>query len=147
MLDETDMKILSELCRNSKGSYRQIAERVGVHPSTLISRVRRMEEERVIKGYAARVDYAKLGYNFLAIVELTIPKKLMEIQNKLRSLPGVAAIYDVTGDTDSILIIMCESTREFNKVIKKIHEMPEVERTNSHVVLNIVKDWSEFTPL
>ncbi|MEM4389530.1 MAG: Lrp/AsnC family transcriptional regulator [Candidatus Micrarchaeia archaeon] len=147
MLDETDLKIISELCRNARGSFRQLADRVGVHPSTLISRVGRLEKEGVIKGYTARLDLEKLGYDFMAIVELTIPKKLLEIQHRLRSLPGVVAIFDVTGDTDSVLLIACENTRAFNKTIKKIHEIPEVQRTNSHVVLNVIKDWSDFVPV
>ena len=147
MLDETDRRILGELCRSSKGSYREISRRLSIHPATLISRVERLESRGIIRGYTAKIDYDKVGYGFLAIVELTIPKKVLETQNRLRSLPGVLGIYDVTGDTDSILFVACKNTPEFNKLIKKIHEIPGVEKTNTHVVLNVIKDPNEFVPV
>ncbi|MBI4399538.1 Lrp/AsnC family transcriptional regulator [Candidatus Micrarchaeota archaeon] len=147
MLDAMDRRIISELCHHSKGSYRKLAKKIGIHTSTLISRITRLEKLGIIKGYTAKIDYEKVGYSFLAIVELLIPKKLIEIQNKLKSLSGVFGVYDVTGEADSLLFIACENTREFNSIIKKIHEIPGVERTNTHVILNIIKDWSDFTPV
>ena len=54
----------------------------------------------------------------MAVVELSIPKKLIEVQNKLKNLSGIIGIYDVTGDTDSMLVVACENSSEFNKLIK-----------------------------
>ena len=46
-------------------------------------------------------------------------EKLIEVQNKLKNLSGIIGIYDVTGDTDSMLVVACENSSEFNKLIKK----------------------------
>ena len=144
MLDETDKRIISQLTQNCRGSFRELAKKAGMHPATFISRVRKMEKDRIITGYYAKIDFEKAGHSFMAVVELSIQKKLIEVQNKLKNLSGIIGIHDVTGDTDSMLVVACENSSEFNKLIKKIHELPGIERTNTHVILNVIKDSPDF---
>ncbi|MEM0320031.1 MAG: AsnC family transcriptional regulator, partial [Candidatus Nezhaarchaeales archaeon] len=60
-LDEIDKAILRELVNDARLSFREIARRIGVSTATVASRVKRMEEEGVIKGYTTIVDVEKLG--------------------------------------------------------------------------------------
>ncbi|MCJ7516929.1 MAG: AsnC family transcriptional regulator [Methanomassiliicoccales archaeon] len=83
LLDELDKKIVEEMCISSQGSYRQIAKRLGVHPTTLIQRVKNLEEQGVINGYRANVDYLKLGYEFMAIVHIYVEGDLLDVQNRI----------------------------------------------------------------
>ena len=55
-------------------------------------------------------------------------------------MPGVCAVYDVTGLTDAITIVRVRSRKELNDLVKKILSMEYVERTNTRVVLNTVKE-------
>jgi DNA-binding Lrp family transcriptional regulator len=145
--DELDRRIVMELCKSSQGSYRQIAKRLGVHPTTLIQRVKRLEEEGVVKGYRAQVDYMKLGYEFMAIVHIYVEGDLMEVERKVHDLPNVVAVFDVTGECDSIAWVACRSREEFSAVVKSMLTIPGVKKTNTYVILNLEKDPYEFMPL
>jgi len=146
LLDELDKKIIEEMCISSQGSYRQIAKRLGVHPTTLIQRVKNLEEQGVIKGYRANVDYLKLGYEFMAIVHIYVEGDLLDVQNRIKEIDDVVAVFDVTGECDSIAWVVCRNRDEFSGVIKSMLTIPGVKKTNTHVVLNVIKDPYNFTP-
>ena len=107
----------------------------------MIQRVKRMEKEGILLGYAPVLDYEKMGLEFEAIIEVTIQKgALLEVQRRIAQLPGVVSVYDVTGESDSMVIARCKTRGEFSRLVKKILGIPEVQRTNTHVILNIVKE-------
>jgi len=145
-LDVLDKRIIEELCVSSQGSYRQIAKRLGIHPTTLIQRVKRLEELGIIHGYRAHVDYLKLGYEFMAIVHIYVEGDLLEIQLKIKALKDVVAVFDVTGECDSIAWVACKNREEFSGVIKSMLMIRGVKKTNTYVVLNMMKDPFQFMP-
>lgn len=146
-LDELDRKIVEELCISSQGSYRQIAKRLGIHPTTLIQRVKNLEEHGVIKGYRANVDYLKLGYEFMAIVHVYVEGDLLEVQRNIKEIENVVAVFDVTGECDSIAWVACKNRDEFSSVVKRMLTLPGVKKTNTYVVLNVIKDPYNFIPI
>jgi DNA-binding Lrp family transcriptional regulator len=145
-IDDLDKKIVQAICQSSQGSYRQIAKRLGIHPTTLIQRVKHLEEEGVIKGYRAQVDYMKLGYEFMAIVHIYVEGDLMEVEKKIMGLSNVVAVLDVTGECDSIAWVACRSREEFSSVVKGMLTIPGVKKTNTYVILNMIKDPFNFLP-
>ncbi|MBI5229343.1 Lrp/AsnC family transcriptional regulator [Candidatus Micrarchaeota archaeon] len=141
MIDETDKRIIEALSEDSRESFRKLARKVRVSPATVIQRVKRMEKEGVIRGYSAVLDFEKLGFDFEAVIEVTIRKgALLEVQEKIAQMPGVASVFDVTGESDSLVVARCRSRKEFSRLVKKILSIQDVERTNTHVILNVVKD-------
>ncbi|HUL39924.1 MAG TPA: Lrp/AsnC family transcriptional regulator [Methanomassiliicoccales archaeon] len=145
-LDDLDKRIIQELCTSSQGSYRQIAKRLGIHPTTLIQRVKNLEELGIIHGYRAHVDYLKLGYEFMAIVHVYVEGDLLDIQQRIKSLKDVVAVFDVTGECDSIAWVACKNREEFSAVIKSMLQIKGVKKTNTYVVLNMIKDPFQFMP-
>jgi DNA-binding Lrp family transcriptional regulator len=145
-IDDLDKKIVQAICQSSQGSYRQIAKRLGIHPTTLIQRVKHLEEEGVIKGYRAQVDYLKLGYEFMAIVHIYVEGDLMDVEKKIMGLSNVVAVFDVTGECDSIAWVACRSREEFSSVVKGMLTIPGVKKTNTYVILNMIKDPFNFLP-
>ncbi len=140
-VDELDREIIRELMKNARKSSREIAKNLGISASTLIQRVNRLEKEKVILGYSANIDYSKLGYEFMGIIEITIRKgALLEVQKKISSMPDVAAVYDITGGSDSMVLVKTRSRSELSKLVKAILGIAEVERTNTHVILNVMKE-------
>ncbi|MEM2909713.1 MAG: Lrp/AsnC family transcriptional regulator [Nitrososphaerota archaeon] len=141
MLDSIDLAIIRELVKDGRASYRSIAKKLGISVATVASRVTALEKEGVIKGYTTLVDYEKLGYEITAIIELTISKgKLIEVQRQVAERPNVSGVYDVTGETDSIIVARFKSRGELNKFVKWLLSIPYVERTLTHLVLGIVKE-------
>jgi DNA-binding Lrp family transcriptional regulator len=146
MLDDLDKRIIEELCISSQGSYRQIAKRLGVHPTTLIQRIKNMEQEGVILGYRANVDYLKLGYEFMALVHIYVEGDVLDIQGKIKAMDSVICIFDVTGECDSIAWVACKNRDEFSDLIKRMLTIHGVKKTNTYVILNLIKDPYQFIP-
>lgn len=141
IVDDLDLKILREFIRDSRTSYRNIAKKLGIAPGTVLSRIRRMEKNNVLKKYTVSVDYEKLGYSVTSVTEIKVSKgKLVEVEKRLAKLPGVCAVYDVTGDVDAIVISKFRNPAELSKFTKRILSMPNVEGTNTHFVLTVVKE-------
>ncbi|MFH1393680.1 MAG: Lrp/AsnC family transcriptional regulator [Candidatus Micrarchaeota archaeon] len=144
-LDSTDRQILLELRRNCRRSYREIAASVGMSPAALIERMNRLEKGGIIAGYSANFDYLALGFDFMAVLQISISGDILKVQEKIAKLQGVAAVYDTTGQYDSIAIVMCKSRQEFSALVKGILGIPGVDKTNTSVVLNVMKKMSEFS--
>jgi len=140
-IDDIDRKILSELLRDCRRSYRAIARRAGVSVGTVLSRVRRLEKNGVVRGYTALLDQEKLGYQLTVLAEITVSKgKLVEMEEAISKLPNTCAVYDVTGLTDALVIAKFHNRDELSKFTKSLLSMPFVDRTNTHVVLTTVKE-------
>jgi DNA-binding Lrp family transcriptional regulator len=140
-IDEIDRKILAELIRDCRKSYRAIAKRAGTSVGTALTRIRRMEKAAVIRGYTAILDHEKLDYQLTVITEITVSRgKLLEMEEAIGKLPNTCAVYDVTGLTDAVVIAKFHSRDELSKFTKSLLAMPFVDRTNTHVVLTTVKE-------
>ena len=140
-LDETDVKILKALTLDARLSSRQIAKQCDVSISTVLSRIKRMETEGIIRGYAALLDHEKLGYELTVVTEITVSKgRLLEVENEIARLPNVCCVYDVTGLIDAAIIAKFHNREELGKFTKRLLAIPFVERTNTHVVLTSIKE-------
>lgn len=140
-MDELDVKIINSLNENARQSFRQIAKKLGVSMSTVSNRVRKLEEEGIIKGYIPVLDSQKVGLDLLVIIGVRISKgKLIDVQNQISTYPGVFGVYDITGDWDSTVIVRFRNRRELNNFIKWVLSIEHVERTYTQIVLNVVKE-------
>jgi DNA-binding Lrp family transcriptional regulator len=140
-LDLLDRGILEELNVDARRSHREIAERLKVSPTTVGMRIDRMERDGVIRGYVPLLDDEALGWELCATIGIRISKgKLREVEERLGKDPRAYAIYDVTGDFDALLIGRFRDRRDLDRFVKHALQDPNVERTNTQVVLNRVKE-------
>ncbi len=140
-VDETDRKILNVLLSDSRLSYRSVASKVGVSAATIISRVGRLERGGVVRGYTAVVDYDKLGYDIDAIINMRIAKgRLFDVEKRIAANPSVVAVFDVTGDFDSMVLAKFRNRRGLDGFLKKVQAYEFVEATNTVLVLNTIKN-------
>jgi len=140
-LDETDVKIMKALTLDARLSSRQIASQCDVSIGTVLSRIKRMEKDGVIKGYSVMLDHEKLGYELTVVSEITVSKgRLLEVENEIARLSNVCCVYDVTGLTDAVIIAKFKKREELSKFTKRLLAIPYVERTNTHVVLTTIKE-------
>ena len=140
-LNETDKKILKNLLEDARFSSRQIAKNVGVSVGTVLSRIKKMEDVGLIKGYSVILDHEKLGYELTVVTEITVSKgRLVEMENEIARFSGVCAVYDVTGLTDAVIIGKFKNREDLGHFTKRLLALPYIERTNTHVVLTTVKE-------
>jgi DNA-binding Lrp family transcriptional regulator len=140
-LNETDQKILKNLLDDARFSSRQIAKNVGVSVGTVLSRIKKMEDDGLIKGYSVILDHEKLGYELTVVTEITVSKgRLTEMENEIAKISNVCGVYDVTGLTDAVIIAKFKNREGLGKFTKQLLALPYIERTNTHVALATVKE-------
>ncbi|MFX0048259.1 MAG: Lrp/AsnC family transcriptional regulator [Candidatus Hermodarchaeota archaeon] len=145
---ELDIEILKKLSMDGRISLRQLGKDLGNSPVTIKNHVERLENKGIIKDYGVQIDYEKIGYNIIAFIELTISKgKMLDEEQKIAKNPNVFAVYDLTGEYDALILAKFKNRENLSKMIKEIHKSPNVERTNTHIVLNVIKEGSSFTEL
>lgn len=141
MLDDTDRRIIEVLERDARTSLRGIAEEVGVSLGTVSNRVKKLEENEVIKDYRVILDSEKVGWNLNVVIGLRIQKgRLIEIQEKIARDNRVYGVYDVTGEFDSMVIARAVDRSDLDDLSKNVLSMDGVVRSVTHLVLNTVKE-------
>jgi len=140
-MDKLDNDIIKSLNENGRKSLRTISKELKVSLSTISNRLKRLEEDGIITRYIPVVCPEKAGLDLTAVINLKITHgKLIETQKKISKDNHISAIYDITGEWDSVIIAHFKDRKDLNRFIKKILSMEHIERTNTQVALNIVKD-------
>ncbi len=143
--DEKDEKILKHLLVDARQSARQLAHTLNVSTVTMISRIKKLEEKKIIDGYAVRLNHEVLGYDITAIIEVTTTKgKMLEIEDEIAKTENICAVYDITGDADTLVIGKFKDRKSLSTFVKKVSCIPNVENTITHLVLNTVKEDNRF---
>ena len=139
-MDKIDEKILKNLMVDARISARQLALKLGMSTVTILSRIRKLEKEKIIRGYTALVDHERLGYDLTAIIEIIAKKDIIDIEDKLSKIDNVCGVYDITGSTDTVIIAKFKERNELSSFVKSLSSMANVENTITHVVLNTAKE-------
>jgi len=140
-MDDRDTKILTCLLTDARQSARQLGHRLGISTVTMISRINKLEKSKIIQGYSARLDHELLGYEITAIIEIKTTKgKMLEIESTIAKQDNVIAVYDITGDADTIVIAKFKDRESLSSFVKKLFAVPNVENTVTHIVLNTIKE-------
>jgi DNA-binding Lrp family transcriptional regulator len=140
-MDNLDFSIISALNKDARKSFRNIAKELKVSLSTVSNRIKRLEDNGIIERYIPIVNREKIGYELTAVINIKLTHgKLIEVQEKISKDKHVSSVYDITGDWDSLIIAHFKDRRDLNNFIKRILSMDFVERSNTQMVLNIVKD-------
>ena len=131
-----DNRLLSLLRANARMSTSELARQLGISRSNVQSRLRRMEEKKIITGYT--VQYGK-DYERNLISAHVLIKVIQKLSGKvyalLNNIPQINALYSISGDYDFIAIISAESTEELSALLDEVINLTGIERTNSSVVL------------
>lgn len=142
-LADKDKKILNILVENSRLSLRQIAKKANISVATAMHHLKKLENEGILKKYSAKLDYEKIGYEILVMIEIRVSKgKLFEVEKRIASHPNVFAVYDVTGSFDSLILARFHTRRQLDNFIKRLQGYEFVERTETKLILNTIKDES-----
>ncbi len=140
-LDETDQKIIKNLSVDARQSARQLSLKLDISTVTVLSRIKRLEKEKIIKGYTAIIDHEKIGYSLTAIIEIMAKNdKVVDIENEISKFENVCGVYDITGSTDTVIVAKFKDRDKLSRFVKELAVIPNVENTNTHLVLNTAKE-------
>jgi len=140
-IEELDRKILNVLNRDARMSFRRIAKELRISPTTLYNKVKKLERSGVLKGYIPLINKESVGYDLMAIISLRVrQEKDIEVQKAIAKFPQVGAVYEVTGDWDLILVCYFKGRDDLTNFLKKELPLSNIERTITHLVLNVIKE-------
>ncbi|MFW9770911.1 MAG: Lrp/AsnC family transcriptional regulator [Promethearchaeota archaeon] len=147
-IEDVDLEILKILSQDGRTTYHKIASELKKSPVTIKNHIEELIKNGIIKNYGVQIDFEKLGYNIIAIIEVTISKgKMLEVEEKISQHPNTFAVYDITGTYDALIFARFKSRDDLSAMIKKFHLSPYVERTNTHIVLNVIKEENSLVKL
>src|SRR5579862_1056969 len=120
MLDATDIKILDLLQQDARTSNAEMARQVGLVPSAVLERVRRLEKQGVIESYTARVAPKALGLPLLAYVAVRSQEHLgsNETARQLAKLPEVLEIHHVAGEDCFMVKVRVADTEDLGRLLR-----------------------------
>jgi len=142
-IDNTDKQILNLLMENARISYADIAKIVGMKSPSVIDRIKRLEQMGIIKGYSADINYKILGDDITAFIGVSIDnaKHIEEFEEQVQDIdPDVIGCHHVTGDYTFLLNVITSNTNSLSKLIKKIRNVPGVDKTNTILVFSSLMD-------
>lgn len=135
-LDAIDRDILRMLQTDGRASIRSVAEHVHVSRANAYARINRLIEDRVIRGFGARVNHERAGQGASAYITLKIVQNSWRtVREQLRALPGAAHIALVSGDFDVLLLVHTPDNRTLRElVLTRLQAIPEVLSTRTLLV-------------
>lgn len=147
--DAIDRAILRLLQRDGRIAMTELAEQVGLSVTPCAERVRRLEDERVIAGYHARLDPHALGARLLVFVELKLDSKSGRIFEQFRRevarLPDVLECHLVSGEFDYLLKVRLPEMAAYRRVLGELLlQLPGVKESRSLIVMEEVKETLEL---
>ena len=144
-LDRIDRHILQLLQEEGRMSYVELGERVGLSTTPCMERVKRLEREKFILGYGARLNPQKLQANLLVFVEISLYSKSADIFDDFRraatKLPHVLECHLVSGDFDYLIKARISEMASYRKLLGDILlRLPGVRESKSYIVMEELKE-------
>jgi DNA-binding Lrp family transcriptional regulator len=144
--ENLDAKLVNELLGDGRASLRSLGEDLDVSVTTVSNHLSDLEDEGVIRGYTPIVDYDAVGYDVTAVIQLKVEgSALPDITERLQDHDQMTSVYEVTGDYDVVAIGKFKDTDGMNAQIKELLTDPDINESNTSVVLNTVNENEQFT--
>lgn len=144
-LDKIDKKILQELQLNARISNQELGERVGLSPTPCARRVKNLEQCGIVKGYAAIVDEAQMGYGFSVFVSVQLDHqtddRLLKFEAEIAEFPEVMDCWLMTGNRDYLLRLAIADLTEFERFLTgRLTKVEGVASLESSIPIRRVKE-------
>lgn len=138
MLDERDLEIVAALQQDARATYADVAARVGLSASAVHDRVRKLEQQGVIRGYAAVVDPEALGLYVTALIAASPldPRQPDDLPDRVAEFPEVEDCFSVAGETNYVLKVRTRTTADLEDLIRRLREKANVA-TRTTIALSI----------
>ncbi len=143
-LDDIDRDLLAALQADGRMSNVDLARRVSLSPPATHARLRRLEEEGYIRGYAALLDRDRLGFDLLCFIEVNLelhqPENVERFRLAIQAMPEVLECHHLTGEHDYLLKVVLRNRRDLERfVVHRLTPLKGIARIRTSVVLNEVK--------
>jgi len=147
VLDDIDSTLLDHMQQNARLTNAELGKLVGLSPSGVQKRLRKLEEKGIVERYAAIIDRRRLGYDLLVFVKVIIqghtPGLIARFDDAIREMPEVLESHRIIGDADYLLKVVVRDREQLDHfLMNQLLSLNSVERVSSYLVLKEVKETS-----
>jgi Lrp/AsnC family leucine-responsive transcriptional regulator len=148
-LDKTDITLLQLLQQNASLTIKQVALKIGMSPTAVFERKRKLEKNKVITHYAVVIDPEKIGKNLLSYCYVTLKEhsdeKLRKFEQEVNKIEEITECNIIAGNADYILKIITENISKYNLFLDKLSKLPNINTTKSIIVLRQIKNTAHLS--
>lgn len=148
-IDQVDREILRLLQENARIPNAEIARRVGLAPTAIFQRIRKLEDGGVIRGYTAQIDPEALGLPLTAFVQVRTGEaaRAQQITPALVELPEVQEVHRVVGEDCYMVKVRARSPEDLAHLLdERLQTIPGVASTRTTIVLTTAKETQSLAP-
>ncbi|MBX2930307.1 MAG: Lrp/AsnC family transcriptional regulator [Chitinophagaceae bacterium] len=144
VLDTKDIAILKILQHNAKATVKDIAQEIHLSTTPVHERIKRMEQQGVIKQYATLLDYAKVKKNLMVICYVSLKEHSKNAGTKfikhIHTLSEVIECYNISGEFDFMLKVVAENMDDYyNFHVNKLSQSENIANVQSIFVMGVIK--------
>ena len=137
-MDKLDIEILKLLSTNARMSLKQISEAVGITSPAVKTGIRKMEEDKIIRGYHVDLDTKSAGFMVTAFINVAVDAvRKQEFDDFIQNCPNVIECYGITGNYFALMKVLFKSTMELDNFLHFIQKYGE---TSTNIVLSTYKN-------
>ena len=133
-MDDKDKQILKILKANGRAGYGAIGEKIGLSEGAVRKRIKALADGDVIRKFTVKVAVAE-GTEAITLLSTNPAYPTQEVSKRIREIPSVETVYEVTGEYDIVVVISGMNVVEVNECIEKIREVEGIMKTNTMIVL------------
>ncbi|MCW7753836.1 Lrp/AsnC family transcriptional regulator [Desulfobotulus sp. H1] len=143
MIDDISLQILSILQEKARIPNVEVARQVGLAPSAVLERIRKLEKQGIIDGYEVRLNPEKLHRDLVAFLQITLdrPEACTSVAEALSALPDTQEVHYITGNDAFLVKLRSSSVTELHRTVQKhIAGLPGIARVHTHIALATHKE-------
>ncbi len=133
-MDETDKKIIQLLKNDGRAGYAEIGNQIGLSEGAIRKRIKVLSDMGVIRKFTVKIGVAE-GAEAITLLAANPSYPTQEVSERIRAIPNVETLYEVTGEYDIVVVISGMSVAEVNECIEKIRRVEGIMKTNTMIVL------------
>ena len=143
--DAIDLAILEQLQADSKITNATLAQRVGISPPSTLERVKKLEQQGIVRGYVALIDAVLVDKSICGLVHVTLREhgedKLTVFKKAVREFEEVQSAWHTAGEEDFILKVLVTDMQQYEDfVVYRLSAVPNIGRIRTSFCLSTVKD-------
>jgi DNA-binding Lrp family transcriptional regulator len=148
-LDEIDRALLRILQTDARISNADLARQVNLSPPAVHARMRRLQEQRIIRGYAAMIDREALGYEMLCLISIRMERHqrpdIERVRFAVEQMPEVLECFHLTGEFDYQLKVVVRNRKELERfVVDRLATIPGIGHIRTSLVFSEIKATTEL---
>jgi len=142
MIDEIDLHILEILQEKARIPNAEVARQVGMAPSAVLERIRKLEERGIIEGYEVRLNPEPFGGGLAAFIFIQAdPSGNGQLGKRLADISGIQEVHQVAGDDGYLIKLRASNPTDLGTILREqIQPLKGVSVTRTHIVLDTFKE-------